>query len=90
MDRKHVGIEEMNVEILLINTLMITAVKVQTVIENFIKNKNHTSIFCFTETKVDSLSFNPIGIKIFSKHRDSMEKKGGGLIIGYKMIRKLN
>ena len=30
-------IEEMNVEILLLNTLIITAVKVQTVIENFIK-----------------------------------------------------
>ena len=38
-------IEEMNVEILLINTLMITAVKVQTVIENFIKNKDYTGIF---------------------------------------------
>ena len=53
----------MNVEILLINTLIITAVKVQTVIEKFIKNKDHTSIFCLTEIKVDSLSFKPIGIK---------------------------
>ena len=81
-------IEEMNVEILLINTLMITAVKIQTVIENFIKNKDYTSIFCFTETKVDSLSFKPIGIKIFSKHRKKKEKKRGGLLIGYKNDKK--
>jgi len=59
----------MNVEVLLLNTLTITAVRVQTVIEKFMKNKTYTSIFCFTETKVDRLSFKPIGIKIFSKHR---------------------
>ena len=53
-------------------------------IENFIKDKNHTSIFCLTETKVDSLDFKPKGIKIFSKHRKNEDKKGGGLIIGYK------
>ena len=44
----------MNVEILLLNTLIITAVKVQTVIDKFIKNKTYTSIFCFTETKVET------------------------------------
>ena len=69
LDRIDVRLEEMNVELLLINSLMINAVKVQMVIENFIKNKDHTSIFCLTETKVDSLNFKPIGIKIFSKHR---------------------
>ena len=46
------------------------------------KNKTYTSIFCFTETKVDSLNFKPIGLKIYSKHRKSKEKKGGGLMIG--------
>ena len=65
----------MNVEILLLNTLVITAVKVQTVIDKFIKNKSYTSIFCFTETKVDSLSFKPIGIKVFSKHRKKEKKE---------------
>ena len=88
IDNTCVDVEKMNVELLLINTLMITAVKVQTVIENFIKNKNYTSIFCFTETKVESLSLKPIGIKIFSKHRNKKEKKGGGLIIGYKNDKK--
>ena len=38
--------------------------------------------------KVDSLSFKPIGIKIFSKHRKKKEKKGGGLLIGYKDDKK--
>ena len=75
--RTQIGAEGMNVEILLLNTLIITAVKVQTVIEDFIKGKEYTSIFCFTETKVDSLSFNPVGIKIFSKHRNGGEKKEG-------------
>ena len=75
-------IEEMNLEILLINTRIISVIKVQTVIDNFMKNKTYTSIFCFTETKVDSLNFKPIGLKKFSKHRKSKEKKGGGLIIG--------
>ena len=73
-------IKEMNVEILLLNTLVITAVKVQTAIEKFIKDKKYTSIFCFTETKVDSLNFKPIGIKIFSKHRKKKEKKRRGLL----------
>jgi len=38
----------MNLEILLINTLIISAIKVQTVIDKFMKNKTYTSAFCFT------------------------------------------
>ena len=85
MDREDNRLRSMNMELLLINSLKINAFKVQTVIENFIKDKNYTCIFCLTETKVDSLDFDPKGIKIFSKHRKNTEKKGGGLIIGYKM-----
>ena len=33
---------------------------------------------------MDSLDFEPQGIKMFSKHRNKKEKKGGGLSIGYK------
>ena len=83
MNKINNNIEEMNLEILLLNTLIISAVKVQTVIDKFMKNKTYTSIFCFTEIKVDSLSFKPIGLKKFSKHRKKREKKGGGLMIGY-------
>merc|ERR1712179_715468 len=36
------------------------------------------------ETKVESLDFDPKGVKLFTKHRDKEEKRGGGLIIGYK------
>jgi len=74
-------IESMNLEILLLNTLIISAVKVQTVVNQFMIDKTYTSIFCFTETKVDSLNFKPVGLKIFSKHRKKREKKGG-LMIG--------
>ena len=72
----------MNLEILLLNTLIISAWKVQTVINQFMEEKPYTSIFCFTEIKVDCLNFNPVGIKVFSKHRKKKEKKGG-LMIGY-------
>ena len=65
----------MNLEILLMNTLTITAWKVQTVINQFMWNKPHTSIFCFTETKVDCVNFIPVGIKMFTKHRKEKEKK---------------
>ena len=75
---------DINLEFLLLNTLVINAIKVQTVVENFIRGKEYTSIFCFTETKVDSLDFEPRGIKIFSKHRKDKEKKGGRLSIGFK------
>ena len=63
-----------NLEILLLKTLIINATKVQTVVESFVRNKDYSTIFCFTETKVDSLDFEPIGIKIFSKHRKKKEK----------------
>merc|ERR1711874_56866 len=72
-----------NLEILLINTLIINTTKVQTVIESFVRDKIYNTIFCFTETKVDSLDFEPKGIKIFSKHRKSKEKKEG-LSIGFR------
>ena len=79
----------MDVEFLLVNTLTITANKVQIVINNFLQGETHTSIFCFTETKVDNPDFKPVGIKIFSKQRKKGDKKGGGLMIGCKMTKKL-
>ena len=77
-------IEEMNLEILLVNTLTISATKVQTVVEEFMHEETYTSIFCFTETKVDNPDFKPIGLKIFTKQRRKREKKEGGLMIGFR------
>ena len=85
----NINIEEMNLEILLLNTLTINATKVQTVINEFMQDELCTNIFCFTETKVENLNFKPIGLKIFSKQRHKREKKGGGLMIGYKEDRKI-
>merc|ERR1711874_317778 len=76
-------IERMNLEFLLLNTLTISAWKVQTVVNQFMEEKPYTRIFCFTEIKVDCLNFNPIGIKVFSKHRKKKREGGGGLMIGY-------
>ena len=78
-----------DLEFLLLNSRKIDAVKVQTVIDKFIKGKKHSSFFCFTETKVDSLDFTPIGIKLFSKHRSKGDKRGGGLTIGHKISNKI-
>ena len=73
-----------DLEFLLVNSCTIDVPKVQTIVENFIRDKKHTSIFCLTETKVDSHDFQPRGIKIFSKHRSKRnEKKGGGLALGF-------
>ena len=76
--------EEVNLEVLLINSLVINVIKVQAVVEKFVRDKEYNSIFCMTETKVDSHDFEPRGIKIFSKHRFKKDKKGGGLTIGFK------
>merc|ERR1711874_641607 len=72
-----------DLEILLINSCRIDATKVQTIVTNFVEDKEYTTIFCMTETKVDSHNFQPQGITIFSAHRRKKEKKGGGLTIGY-------
>ena len=73
----------MDLELLLINTLTITDLKVQTVTGKFLLDKPYTSIFCFTETKVDCIDFIPIGLKIITKQRKKREMKGGGLAIGF-------
>merc|ERR1711895_68382 len=46
-------------------------------------DKDYTTIFCMTETKVEGHEFQPEGEKIFSKHRGKRDKKGGGLALGY-------
>ena len=81
-------LEEMNLQVLLMNTQTISATKVQAVVEEFMQGKTHTNIFCFTEIKVNSIDFKPVGLKIFTKHRRAREKKGGGLIIGFKDDKK--
>ena len=53
-----------DLEFLLLNSRKIDADKVQTVVEKFLKGGDHKTFFCFTETKVDSLDFTPIGIKL--------------------------
>ena len=70
------------------NTQTITASKVQAVVGECMQGKAHTSIFCFTEIKVNSIDFKTIGLKIFTKHRRQREKKGGGLMIGFKDDKK--
>ena len=66
-----------DLEFLLVNSCTIDAIKIQTIVEDFIRGKEHTTIFCLTETKVDSHDFQPRGIKIFSKHRRKRNEKKG-------------
>ena len=73
-----------DLEILLVNSWKVDAPKIQTIVEDFIRDKKYTTIFCLTETKVEGHDFQPDGIKIFSKQRRrKMEKMGGGLALGY-------
>ena len=53
--------------------------KVQTIINEFMTDKKHNTIFCMTETKVKGHNFQPVGIKMFVKHRGGGDKKGGGI-----------
>ena len=66
-----------DLEVLLINSCKIDAVKVQTIIDEFMTDKDYATIFCMTETKVEGHEFQPEGVKIFSKHRGRKDKKGG-------------
>ena len=68
---------ETDLEFLLVNSCTVDAIKIQTIVEDFIRGKEHTTIFCLTETKVDSHDFQPRGIKIFSRHRRKRNEKKG-------------
>ena len=79
------SIGEIDLELLLVNSLKINAGKVQEVIDEFLLGKTYISIFCFTETKVDCVNFVPRGLTTFDKQRTPKrgKPKGGGLMIGF-------
>ena len=66
-----------DLEVLLINSCKIDAIKVQNIIDEFMTDKDYTTIFCMTETKVEGHEFQPEGVKMFSKHRGRKDKRGG-------------
>ena len=47
------GMEEIDLEIMLVNSLKINAGKIQEIVDCFLIEKEYISIFCLTETKVD-------------------------------------
>ena len=51
---------KVDLEVLLLNTLKITALKVQEVTDNYLRDKPYISLFCFTEVKVDCVDFIPL------------------------------
>ena len=69
------------------NTQAITTTKLKSVVEGFMQGETHPRIFSFTETKVDNLDFKPIGLQI-SKQMKIKEKKGGSLMIGFKVDKR--
>ena len=46
-----------DLEVLLINSCKIDAIKVQNIIDEFMTDKDYTTIFCMTETKVEGHKF---------------------------------
>ena len=50
-----------DLEVLLINSCKIDAVKVQTIIDGFMTDRDYATIFCMTETKVEGHDFQPEG-----------------------------
>ena len=69
-------VEDMDLQVILMNTQTMTASKFQDMAETCLNKKEFSSIFCFTEIKCDGLDFKPTGVKIFTKHRKPKEKKG--------------
>ena len=63
------GMEEIDLEIMLINSLQINAGKIQEIVDSFLIEKEYTSIFCLTETKVDYVDFVPIGLTTYDRQR---------------------
>ena len=55
---------KVDLEILLINSLSITADKVQQTADAFMIGRKYISIFCFTETRVKSIGFMTQGITL--------------------------
>merc|ERR1711888_437504 len=79
------GIGEVDLEILLINSLKINAGKIQEIIDSFLINKEYISIFCLTETKINCANFTPLGLTTYDKQRTGKpeQEKGGGLMLGH-------
>ena len=80
-----VGGEDIDLEVLLVNSLRINAEKVQEIVDSFLIEKEYISIFCLTETKVDCVDFVPVGLTTYDRQRTSKpgQKKSGGLMIGH-------
>ena len=62
-------VEDMDLQVILMNTQTITVSKFQDMVEACLNSKDFSSIFCFAEIKCDGLNFKPTGVKIFTKHR---------------------
>ena len=79
------GIGEVDLEIMLVNSLKINASKIQEIIDGFLIDKTYISIFCLPETKVDCVNFTPVRLVTFDKQRVTKPGtlKGGGLMLGY-------
>ena len=80
-----VGGEDIDLEILLVNSLKINAGKIQEIVDSFLIDKEYISIFCLTETKINCANFTPLGLTIYDKQRTGKpeQEKGGGLMLGH-------
>ena len=82
---------EIDLEVMLVNSLKINVSKVQEIIDGFLIEKDYISLFCLTETKVDCLNFTPVGLTTYDKQRTGkpQQEKGGGLMIGHITNKKI-
>ena len=84
-------IGEVDLEVMLVNSLKINAGKVQEIIDSFLLEKYYINIFCLTETKVDCIDFTPVGLTTYDKQRSGKpeQEKEGGLMIGHLTSEKV-
>ena len=68
-------VEDMDLQVILMNTQTMTASKFQDMAEACLNNKEFSSIFCFTEIKCDGLDFKPTGVKNLYKTQKAKGEK---------------
>ena len=79
-----VGGEEIDLEVLLVNSLKINAGKIQEITDGFLVEKEYISIFCLTEMKVNCTNFKKLGITLYDKQRSGKpNQEKGGVMIGH-------
>ena len=66
---------KVDLKVLLLNTLKITAIRGQEVTDKYLRDKPYISIFCFTDINVDIIDFMPLGLELSQNIGKKLKKR---------------